>query len=131
MKRLRAFLKKASWLFVEDVPHLRTEVDFIEFELDYYENIFVRNNSAKSVREATDAIDLVVLRERDDLYYHYWPRLAELYKVCLVYVRDNVALFEDPIMGQGRFEFERVRTRYEHKSRILVAFAERNGYILV
>jgi hypothetical protein len=128
--RLRPIFTKLSWLFLEEVRP-KVERDFIEFELAYYEEIFISEAIPKSPREAVDCIDLVVLHERDDRFYAYWPRLNELYRVCSNYLRENTALFEDPIFGQGRFTEDRIKARHEYKERILRGFAERKGYVIV
>lgn len=130
MLRLRPIFTKLSWLFLEEVRP-KVERDFIEFELAYYEAMFISESNPKTVKEALDCLDLIILHERDDLYYAYWPRLHELYRACVKYLRDNTALFEDPIFGEGRFQENRIRFRREYKQRILVAYGEKNGYVIV
>lgn len=132
MKKLNPIFKRLSWLLLEEISTTEyNQRETIDFQLSYYEDTFIKDLSPKSIREALDAIDLIILHERDDCYYHAWHRMSDLYEACSAYLKVNVALFDDPIVGQGRFEENRIRTRYEHKKRVLTAFAERHGFVIV
>lgn len=132
MKRLKPFLKKFESILLEEIPlgEIRLQVDFIEFEVSYYEAGFFHEAWPINVSEAIDCIDLVLLCERNDLYYAWWPRLHELYKVSTQYMKVNTS-FTNPIFGQGIYQQSRIEARHEFKRRILQGYAERKGYILV
>ena len=80
--------------------------------------------------EAIDCIDLVILCEHDLKFYAWWNRLHELYKTAIAYMKENSS-YTDPIIGQGMYEIERVKSRYEFKRSILQGYAERKGYVIV
>ncbi len=133
MKRLRTAFKNLSWLLLknESDSNIREQRDFMDFELSYYEAIFISEAVPKNAREALDCIDLIILHERDDQHYADWPRMADLYKKCLGYLRANSNFVEDPIYGKGRYELNRIRPRYEFKRRYLRGYAERKGFVIV
>lgn len=132
MKKLNPFFKHFSWLVLDEVSAIENnQREIVDFQLSYYEDIFIRELSAKTVREAMNAVDLIILHERDTQYYSEWPRMTELYRVCVDYLKANTALFEDPIFGQGRYEEQRIHARYEHNKRVLTAYAERHGLVVV
>lgn len=133
MKRLRSIFKRLSGIFLEEIPtnELETVPCFAEFEVNYYEAMLLRNQWPVDIREALDCIDFVVLHERNPRYYDLWPRMIELYRRAMEYVRENTNFHEDPIFGQGYYAENRIQPRYELKQRILRGYAERNGYVIV
>ncbi len=106
-------------------------IGMVEFELKHYLDIFVENKKPKSVREADDCIDFVLMYERDHHFMQIWPDIALLYKICMKFLKENTAICEDPIMGEGRYNFELLKHRYEYKQRILRGYANRLGYRIV
>ncbi len=128
-------LKEWFRLF-RDEPRREPEVLFpktsiVDFELRYYSDIFIENKKPKSVRDADDCIDFILMYERDHRQMDIWPKLAMLYKICMDYLRKNTSISDDPIMGQGRYTFDLIRLRYEYKQKILRGFAKRNGFLVV
>lgn len=130
MKRLRPILKPLAILFLEDYRPNKVERDFSEFILNYYEASFIRNENEPCLKVAFDAVDLVVLHERDDFFYAYWSRLHELFKSVMAYIRPRVGHFPDPIMGQGIFQEDQIRPCYDFNIRVLRAYAERKGFVV-
>jgi len=84
-----------------------------------------------SIREALDCVDFVVLHERDPRCYEYWPRMAELCKQAMAFLKANTGIWEDPIYGQGYYEKEKTESRYEFKHRILRRHAESLEFVVV
>lgn len=133
MKCLRPIFKKLEWLFLEEIPVDKLkEIKYLtEYEINHYEAIIIEKRCPITVREALDCIDFVVLHERDPRCYEYWPRIANLYKHTMDYLRGNTSVWEDPIYGQGNYTEERIKPRYEFKQRVLRGNAERLGFVVV
>lgn len=133
MKRLRPIFKKLEGFFLEEISANEIqEVKYMtEYQVNYYESVVIDRPWPLSVREALDCVDFVVLHERDPRCYEYWPRMAELCKQAMDYLRANTGIWEDPIYGQGYYEREKVKPRYEFKQRILRGHAESLGFVVV
>ena len=133
MKRLRPMFKKLEGILLTEIPN--TEIQQIKYFTDYvvcyYEAMLIEKKWPTSVREVLDCVDFIVLHERDPQCYDFWPRIAELYKRAMEYLKDNTSIWEDPIYGQGYYSEERLRPRYEFKCRILRGNAERLGYVVM
>lgn len=133
MKRLRPIFKKLEGIFLKEIPASELEeIKYLtEFEVSYYEAILIEERWPITVKEALECVDFVVLHERDPRCYDHWPRMAELYKRAMEYIKENTALWEDPIYGQGYYAENRIKSRYEFKQRVLRGHAERLGYVVV
>lgn len=133
MKRLRPMFKKLEGIFLKEISADETqEIRYMtEYQVNYYEAVVIQRRWPLSVREALDCVDFVVLHERDPRCYEYWPRMAELCKRAMDYLRANTSIWEDPIYGQGYYAKEEIKPRYEFKHRILRGHAERLGFVVV
>lgn len=133
MKRLRPLFKKLEGIFLTEIS--KDEIQEIkymtEFQVNYYEAVVIDRRWPLSVREALDCVDFVVLYERDPRCYEYWPRMAELCKRAMGYLKENTGIWEDPIYGQGYYKLEEIKPRYEFKQRILRGHAESLGFVIV
>lgn len=133
MKRIRSLFKKWEGIFLEEIPpdELAKVKDLTEFLVNYYEMVVIEKRKPLSIREALDCVDFVVLHERDQRCYEYWPRIAELYKRSMDYLRANTSIWEDPIFGQGYYAEKEIKPRYDFKLQILRGFAESKGYVVI
>ena len=133
MKRIRPIFKKFSWIFLKEIPadELQEIKYLTEYEVGYYEAMLIDDRWPTSVREALDCIDFVILHERDPRCYEYWPRFANIYKLAMDFLRANTGIYEDPIMGQGIYKIDSVKSRYEFKQRVLRGHAEQLGFVFV
>ena len=133
MKRLRPMFKKLEGIFLEEIPtsELDGVKDLTEFLVSYYEAVVLREQWPVTAKEVLECVDFVLLHERDPRCYEYWPRMAELYKRSMEYLRKNTGFQEDPIFGQEYFTEEKTRQRYEYKLRVLRGNAESKGYVIV
>lgn len=133
MKRLRPLFRKWEGIFLEEIPasELNGVKDLTEFLVNYYEAVVIDRRWPLSVREALDCVDFVVLHEREPRCYEYWPRMAELYKRAMEYLRANTGFHEDPVLGQGYYAEKEIKPRYDFKLQILRGFAESKGYVVI
>lgn len=133
MKRLRPMFKKLEGIFLKEISADEIqEIRYMtEYQVNYYEAVVIQRRWPLSVREALDCVDFVVLHERDPRCYEYWPRMAELCRQAMNYLRANTSIWEDPIYGQGYYAKEEIKPRYEFKHRVLRGHAERLGFVVV
>lgn len=133
MKQLRPIFKKLSNVFLKEIPdkELENQGGMADFEVSYYEAMLTGKNQRLTVREALDCLDFVIVMERDDHYYAYWGKMSDLYQLAMNYLIKEIGFYDDPTLSQGSYEFKKVKSRYEHKLKILKAYAERKGYIVV
>jgi len=101
-----------------------------EFEVIYYEAFLIERRLPVSIREVLDCVDFVVLHERDLRCFEYWSRMGEFYRRAMQYLRENTSIDEDPIFGEGNYEEDRIRPRYEYKLRLLRSYATSKGYVI-
>ncbi len=133
MKRLRPIFKKLEGILLKEIPANEIkEIKYLtEYEVNHYEAVVIDRRWPLSVREALDCIDFVLLHEKDPRCYEYWPRMANLYKHTMDFLRANTGFCEDPIMGQGMYELKEIKPRYEFKRQILRGHAESLGFVIV
>lgn len=133
MKRIRPIFKNLAGIFLTEIPvdELKGIKYLTEYQVNYYEAVVVEKRWPLSIREALDCVDFVVLHERDPRCYEYWPRMAELCKQAMDFLKVNTGIWEDPIYGQGYYEREKIESRYEFKHRILSRHAESLGFVIV
>lgn len=133
MKRLRPIFKKLEWIFLTEISadEIKELKYMTEYQVNYYELVVIQKRKPLSIREALDCVDFVVLHERDPRCYEYWPRMAELCKRAMDFLKANTGISEDPIYGQGFYAIEEIKPRYEFKRQILRGHAESLGFIVV